>query len=506
MKTALQAFFAICVLCLVGPCLAQDEAPSLAAHLLAPRTGDLPEMDQNRLIRVLTVVSMTNYYLMPGENLGYEYAMFKEFESFLGKGRGNRNPGPRVLFIPTPYNKLIPSLLAGKGDVIAAGLTATPERKRLVDFTRPYIPRVNEVVVTNAAVRPVPTAEDLSGRTVLVLASSSYRQSLDELNRRLAEKGREPVRIIAANEYLTPEDLLEIVASGAVEATVMDSHVAELWAKVMPGLVVNEGAVLRKEGALVWMVRKTNPQLKEKLDLFLSTHRQGTAMGDAAFRRVFERTEWIRNPLSGADLARFLLYKPMFQKYGAMYGVDWRLLICQAYRESGLNPQARSPSGHIGLLQLDPNLVNHPKLGVKNIQEPERNIQAGAKYLALIRNTHFDDGEMNPDEATRYALAGYNAGPNRIVRARSAAEDMGFDPNVWFGNGEVAAMKVAGPEPVRYVSEINKYFLIYSLTSQFKEEKGRARAQLGLNGTAPVPLSASGKGKDKKARLPSMAQ
>ena len=472
----------LCQLCSPTAAPADEDDPFLSGTLLDPRPGDLPDMEKHRAIRVLTVASLSNYYLLPGEAVGYEYAMLKDFETFLGKGRGNRDPGPKFIFIPVPYDRLLTFLLEGRGDLAAAGLTVTPEREAVADFTRPYIPQVNEVVVTNSAAPPVNAAEDLSGRTVLVLASSSYRVSLEGLNRQLADQGRPPVNVLAASEYLAPEDILEIVGTGAVEATVMDEHVATLLAKVVPGITVNHGAVLRRGGALAWMVRKESPLLKARLNAFLETHRKGTALGDATFRKVFEHTTWIRNPMDQESMSRFLKYKPWFQKYGGLYGVDWRLLACQAFRESGLDPKARSPEGHIGLFQLDPNLANHPKIGIKNLADPERNIQAGAKYLALIRDAHFRERELGPEEALRFSLAGYNAGPSRIVKARSSAEVMGFDANRWFGNGEIATMRTVGAEPVRYVSEINKYFLIYTLGRQFEDEKRRELERLGRQG------------------------
>ena len=51
---------------------------------------------------------------------------------------------------------------------------------------------------------------------------------------------------------------------------------------------------------------------------------------------------------------------------------------------------------------------------------------------------------------------------------------MGLDPNVWFGNVEVAAARVAGREPVRYVANIYRYFVAYRLS--WANEKRRKAA------------------------------
>jgi ABC-type amino acid transport substrate-binding protein len=106
----------------------------------------------------------------------------------------------------------------GRADIAVAGLTVTADRARQVEFV-PYETRVQEVVVTNAAASPLSSVEDLSGRRVFVRRSSSYFQSLQELNARLRAAGREPVQIVEADEHLETEDILDLVNAGVVEIT-----------------------------------------------------------------------------------------------------------------------------------------------------------------------------------------------------------------------------------------------------------------------------------------------
>ncbi|MBW1775323.1 MAG: hypothetical protein JRJ82_20930 [Deltaproteobacteria bacterium] len=40
---------------------------------------------------------------------------------------------------------------------------------------------------------------------------------------------------------------------------------------------------------------------------------------------------------------------------------------------------------------------------------------------------------------------------------------MGFNPNRWFGESEVAALKVVGQETIRYVRNINVYYVALKL-------------------------------------------
>ncbi|MDP1916273.1 MAG: transporter substrate-binding domain-containing protein [Myxococcales bacterium] len=79
------------------------------------------------------------------------------------------------------FDELIPALLDGRGDVIAAGLTVTPARQKLVSFTRPT-EVVDEVLVARAVDGGVPkTLSELAGATVHVAKGSAFVESLEAL-------------------------------------------------------------------------------------------------------------------------------------------------------------------------------------------------------------------------------------------------------------------------------------------------------------------------------------
>jgi len=100
-------------------------------------TGDFDEMVQRRLIRVLTTYSKTNYFVDKGTQRGAVYEAFQIFETDLNKKLANKNIRVHVVFIPVANDELIPALLDGRGDIVAAGKLATAWRKQSVDFTKP---------------------------------------------------------------------------------------------------------------------------------------------------------------------------------------------------------------------------------------------------------------------------------------------------------------------------------------------------------------------------------
>ena len=72
-----------------------------------------------------------------------------------------------------------------------------------------------------------------------------------------------------------------------------------------------------------------------------------------------------------------------------------------------------------------------------------------------------------------FALASYNAGPNRIRRLRNEAVAMGLDADVWFRNVELMVERKVGREPVQYVGNIYKYYLAYEQLQKREEERRR---------------------------------
>ncbi|MFN2356765.1 MAG: transporter substrate-binding domain-containing protein [Desulfotignum sp.] len=439
----------------------QDMALSLNVHITESYHDDLSGLLQKKYIRVLTTVNRTNFYISDGQLVGYEYALIKGYEDFLNQQVDDQELRVVLEFITVSRDQLIPKLVQGYGDIAAAGLTITPQRKNKIRFTTPYLTNINEVVVTRKGKFLPVSVFDLSGKKVHVRQSSSYHESLVKLNTKLRKINKKPVAIIALDEEIETEVVLEMVDSGAIGITVADSHIAMAWANVLTNIAVHEALVLRENSKIAWGVRKNNPQLLSSLNAFLKTHRKGTLLGNIYFNRYYESNNRLKNPLETEEWEKINRYKKVIKKYAREYGFDWLLILAIAFQESELNHSQKSSAGAVGLLQVLPSTAQDEHIGIKNVHILENNVHAGVKYLAFLRDRYFTSEKIPVRDQIRFSLAAYNAGPATIRKAREMAGEMGLNRTKWFRNVELAALRIVGQETVRYVSNINKYYVLY---------------------------------------------
>lgn len=93
------------------------------------------------------------------------------------------------------------------------------------------------------------------------------------------------------------------------------------------------------------------------------------------------------------------------QLYSQRYGVDKDLIEAVVRAESNFDVQAVSRAGARGLMQIMPETGR--ELGLDNPFDPQKNLEAGIRYLAILLN-RFGDISL--------ALAAYNAGPGNVKK------------------------------------------------------------------------------------------
>ena len=210
-------------------------------------------------------------------------------------------------------------------------------------------------------------------------------------------------------------------------------------------------------------MRKNNPQLKQLVDEFVTTHGMGTSFGNTLWRRYLRSDQWVKNPTSAEEMKKFEQTVSFFKKYASQYGFEYLMVVAQGYQESRLNQSARSPGGAVGIMQVKPSTAAAPPISIPDIGTSENNIHAGVKLLNSIATNYFSDPKIDPMNRLLFTFAAYNAGPNRIAELRKQAPSKGLDPDKWFGNVELMVEQSVGPVTVQYVSNIYKYYVAYQL-------------------------------------------
>ena len=215
-----------------------------------PFTGDFDEMVKRRAIRVAVTFNRTHYFIDRGQERGLTYDAVKQFETDLNADLKTGNLKVNVVCVPMSRAQLYSALASGRVDLVAAMVTVTPEREKLVAFSEPTRTNVSQVVVTGPGAPAIGTVDDLAGQEVFVRKGGIYEESLLALNAQLKARGKPAVIIDAAPEVLEDDDVLEMVNAGLAPITVVDDYLAEFWSQVFPNITVHRDVTVRTGGTL----------------------------------------------------------------------------------------------------------------------------------------------------------------------------------------------------------------------------------------------------------------
>lgn len=418
--------------------------------------GDLPALKERKTLRVITSNSVATYFIWRGNLLGFEYDLARRFADHLGLDL--------QIVVPPSHADLISWLVQGYGDVVAAGLTPSDERRRMgVEFSRPYHRVVEKVVRRADDDRPMENVEHLAGRTIVVRRRSSYWNTVEALRAQGVD-----VRLEAAPEDLATEEIIARVASGDYDLTISDSHILEIelaWRSDITGGIAVKDSVVHG-----WVVREEDTELLGAINTFIRGEYRGLWY-NLTHQKYFETPQQIRERVTErvGVTGRVSPYDSLIHQYASAAGFDWRLVAAQAYQESRFDPEARSFAGAVGLLQTMPGTAE--AYGVDPL-DPEGAIMAGVRYLRL-QYDFFPD--VHPEERIWFALAAYNAGHGHVQDARRLGRRLGRDPDRWTGEIEEVAPLLARQEhhtrarygycrcqePVDYIRRIKEHYAAF---------------------------------------------
>ncbi|MGE8110466.1 MULTISPECIES: transglycosylase SLT domain-containing protein [Pseudomonas] len=440
----------------VGPAYARLPGPQ--QHVPVNSARDLQQIRSTKVLRVLVNQSRNSSGEIKGEPVGIEYYRLRGLEHYLNARAGD---GQQISLkiIPRAKEQLLGALQRGEGDLAAPGELLDPALTGGVNSTAPVLDQVPLLLVGRKGERSYTRAEQLSGRTVALTSASAAGAVIQQLNQQLALRKRAPIKVEWVDATLAVEDVLEMVQAGIYPLTMVERPIAQRWARVMPNLRLDTRVQLGQPQAMRWYVRRDATMLLATVDRFLQGY-HAPENQDAAFERIYRRQYRVHNPLARKDRQRLNSLRPVLQKHAEAQQIDWLNLAALAFKESTLNPAARGSGGAHGLMQITPSAAQ--RVGVSDTGSVDGNVQASARYLALIRRKFFASPQINERERMAFVLAAYNLGPERVQAMRAEARKRGLNGNQWFFQTERIAMEQVGMGPVNFVNSVNKYFLAFN--------------------------------------------
>ncbi|UBM26875.1 transglycosylase SLT domain-containing protein [Pseudomonas sp. p1(2021b)] len=463
MLRSLLIFLLTLGLTLAGP--ANARLPGPQQHVPVSQVRDLAQIRSSKVLRVLVNQSRNSSGEVKGEPVGVEHHRLRSLEHYLN-ARARDGQEIRLKLIPRAKEQLLAALQRGEGDLAAPGELLDPSLVRGVSGSAPVRDQVQLMLVGRKGERSFSRVEQLSGRTVALTSASAGGAVIEQLNQQLALRKRAAIKVEWVDPSLAVEDVLEMVQAGIYHLTVVERPIAQRWARVMPRLRLDSRVHLGQPQAMRWYVRRDASMLLATVDRFLQGYR-APANQDAAFERIYRRQYRVHDPLARKSRKRLESVRAVLQKHGAAQQIDWLNLAALAFKESTLNPAARGSGGAHGLMQITPSAAR--RVGVSNTATVDGNVQAGARYLALIRRKFFASPQLNERERMAFVLAAYNLGPERVQAMRAEARRRGLNGNQWFFQTERIAMEQVGMGPVNFVNSVNKYFLAFNRQRQSLE-------------------------------------
>lgn len=400
---------------------------SLRRSADAQYVGDLDVIRRRGVLRVITRNNSSAYFVARGAELGFQYELAKAFADELGV---------RVEFVvPPTRSALIDTLLTGGGDMIAAGMTITSTRAERVRFTSPVTSAPRVIATHPHTIKRLDALDDIAQFEIAL----SFRSTTFQDARNIETQIGRPLRLHDLSNDIEMEEMMQLIASGTYEATIVDADLVDL--AQASGVEVASRLDVSAPRDKAWALRPQSGKLHARADAFIRRHRKDgliRILYSKYFRPESRLARTARETDFRADNHGALSpFDALFQREGKMNAIDWRLLAAVAHTESRFDADAKSRYGAEGLMQLLPRTAK--EVGVStSLLNPKANVEAGARYLRWLTERFEED--LSAEERVRFALAAYNAGLGHVQDARRLAVASGRDPNVWFDEVEQALL------------------------------------------------------------------
>jgi len=439
---------------------------------------DEASVDLFRIIKRGKIIAVTSsnaygYFVHKGHPGGFHYDLLNRLADELGVDA--------EIITVTDINEMYEMIKNGKADLAAFNLI--PQEKYFADcaYTKPIYSTTQVVVqrrlefseANENKLKFINSSKDLLGKIFYVRNAAGYENKLNEISLDFGAK----IYTQSANNNLSTEDLIQMVAEGDIDYTIAEKNIAELNSSYYYN--IQTGPEISENVDICWAVKKSNKKLLEVLDNWLEEYKK-TKDFALINHKYFENKSGFRNRLisefSSRKKGKISLFDEMFKTYSEKLDWDWRLLASLVYQESKFNAGVISKAGAVGLMQMMPRTAE--KFGAENLFDPNESMKAGVAYLIYLDRL-WSKSVDDPEERIKFILASYNIGPGHIIDAQKLAEKHNHKVDVWKNNVEKYLLMKSKPEyyndeivknrsangfeTVRFVDEILERFEHYKL-------------------------------------------
>lgn len=468
----------LCLIVLFSACSKPTEKDNEGKKKLA-NSRDLEEIKETGKLLAIIDNSSTSYFIYKGQPMGFEYELLSRFAQHI-------DVELEVVKIDELSN-MFQALEQNQGDVIAANLTVTKDRREMVDFSEPVLTTHQVLVQRQLQSADIQQGKLLIESPVELMHKKIYVQKASSFYNRLVHLSDEiggdiEIQEVAGN--MTVEQLIEKVANHEIDYTVADEHVAKINKAYYRNIHIN--TALSLEQKVAWAIRKQSANLQIAINEWLNKFKK-TVDFRVIYLKYYGNTVLFRNRMNNhlftSKSGKISNYDDLIKENAQKIGWDWRLLSSMIYQESKFDHSSTSWTGASGLMQLMPNTA--AEFGLDSSMTPAQSIETGVKYLKWI-DEQFKEKVLDSLERQKFVLAAYNVGLGHVFDAMRLAEKNDLNPQQWDGNtADMLLLKsdpayyqdtvahygyCRGSEPYNYVREIYGRYRDYLNTTENKDE------------------------------------
>ena len=432
----------------------------------------LQHVQERGVLRAVTNCEIINYNTEKPTPSGFEYELLSDF--------CKDNGLELEMIVNENLDSCFMLLDSCDVDVVAVGVGSNKDMKRRFLLTNPILMQRSVLVqrlpkgwnkmstaneVENQLLR---SSVDLAGKTIHLPQGSHEVKLLEHLSDQIGD-----TIYIVECDSLNSVDLVNAVASGQIDYTVVEEYVARMASIGLKGLDTKLNVSV--EQPLGWAIRNNDNDssllyaLNGWIDGFEQRNLNRILAKYVNKGNVFTS----RKPASGS-LSQF---DDIIKKTAKNIGWDWRLLASLIFQESRFRLDLESEKGAFGLMQLMPVVMERYEIDYD--ATPEEQLNAGGQLICYL-NDCLESKVTDSVERIKFVLAAYNSGLGHVYDAQRLAQKYGKYPDVWDDNVDYFILNkskkqyyndtcchagyLRGTETYRFVEEVLDRFHQYQAT------------------------------------------